>query len=73
MDQLDPALSAVLKKDYIKEPDMTAEYNFTVSVEDLVEHAAGFDLPTDVDDLVFGGQLRNGFFIEAGAGGGKFD
>ena len=52
-------------------PDMTAEYNFTVPVEDLLDHAAGYDLPLDVDQLVFGEELKNGFFIEAGAGGGK--
>ena len=50
---------------------MTAEYNFTVPVEDLLEHAGGYDLPVDVDELVFRGQLKNGFFIEAGAAGGK--
>ena len=51
---------------------MTAEYNFTVEVVDLLEHAAGYDLPVDVDELVFGGNMKNGFFIEAGAGGGDF-
>ena len=46
---------------------MTADYNFTVPVEDLLEDAGGYDLPIDVDELVFKRQLKNGFFIEAGA------
>ena len=72
LDQLDPRLADILEKDYVKVPDMTAEYNFTVEVVDLLEHAAGYDLPVDVDELVFGGNMKNGFFIEAGAGGGDF-
>ena len=71
MAQDDPALISVLLADYIKEPDMTADYNFTVPVEDLIEDAGGYDLPIDVDELVFKHQLKNGFFIEAGAGGGS--
>ena len=50
---------------------MTADYNFTVPVEDLIEDAGGYGLPIDVDELVFKHQLKNGFFIEAGAGGGS--
>jgi hypothetical protein len=72
MAQDDPALISVLLADYIKEPDMTADYNFTVPVKDLLEDAGGYDLPIDVDELVFNRQLKNGFFIEAGAGGGNF-
>ena len=72
MSQDDPALISAIQADYVKEPDMNSEYNFTVPVEDLLEEAGGYDLPIDVDDLVFKGQLKNGFFIEAGAGGGKF-
>ena len=71
MAQDDPALISVLLADYIKEPDMTADYNFTVRVEDLIEDAGGYGLPLDVDELVFKHQLKNGFFIEAGAGGGS--
>ena len=49
------ALQEILDRDYVAKPDMTAEYNFTVPVEDLLDHAAGYDLPLDVDQLVFGG------------------
>jgi hypothetical protein len=71
LSQDDPALISALLADYIKEPDMTADYNFTVPVEDLIEGAGGYGLPIDVDELVFKHQLKNGFFIEAGAGGGS--
>ena len=70
MSQDDPALISAIQADYIKEPDITQDYNFTLPVADLLEAAGGYDLPVDVDQLVFKGQLRNGFFIEAGAGGG---
>ena len=71
LDQDNPGLQEILERDYVAKPDMTAEYNFTLPVEDLLDHAAGYDLPLDVDQLVFGGKHKNGFFIEAGAGGGK--
>lgn len=70
MSQDDPALISAIQADYIKEPDITQDYNFTLPVADLLEAAGGYDLPVDADQLVFKGQLRNGFFIEAGAGGG---
>ena len=71
LDQDSPGLQEILERDYVAKPDMTAEYNFTLPVDDLLDHAAGYDLPLDVDQLVFGGKHKNGFFIEAGAGGGK--
>ena len=45
------------------------DYDFSVSTEDLditsLEGEVG--QPKEVDELVFGGQVKNGFFIEAGA------
>ena len=71
LDQFDQRLSEIILADYLKKPDLTAEYNFTIQAEDLLADAGGFGLPLDVDNLVYGGQKKNGFFIEAGAGGGK--
>jgi len=41
------------------------EYNFTYPLEDNINGEVGQSL--EVDRLVFGGKLKNGFFIEAGA------
>ena len=72
LDQLEPRLSEIIRSDYIFKPNLTAEYNFTVPTNELLKDAGGFELPLDVDKLVFGGKKKNGFFIEAGAGGGRY-
>ena len=45
------------------------DYDFSVPIEDLditsLEGEVG--QPKEVDELVFGGEIKNGFFIEAGA------
>ncbi|XP_023342585.1 uncharacterized protein LOC111712248 [Eurytemora carolleeae] len=44
------------------------EYNFTFPIEDIQDHISGeVGQPLEVDRLVFGEELKNGFFIEAGA------
>ena len=50
---------------------MSVEYNFTVPTGELLKLAGNFGLPLDVDRLIFQGQKKNGFFIEAGAAGGE--
>ena len=50
---------------------MSMEYNFTVPTGELLKLAGNFGLPLDVDRLIFQGQKKKGFFIEAGAAGGE--
>ena len=72
LDQLEQRLSEIIRSDYIIKPNRSAEYNFTVPTHELLKDAGGFELPLDVDKLVFEGKKKNGFFIEAGAGGGSY-
>lgn len=45
------------------------DYNFSVPLEDLDITSLQGEVgqPKEVDDLVFGGHVKNGFFLEAGA------
>ena len=61
-------LVKILKEEYIH-PWNGKEYNFTVPVENLDSTSLEGEVgqPREVDDLIYKGQLKNGFFIEAGA------
>jgi len=62
--QESPSLIDIIKNDYLVAPD-NLEYNFTVPVEELLHGEVG--QPLDVDNIVFKGKLKNGFFVEAGS------
>ena len=59
-------------KDLMVEPDLEAEYNLSLPLEDLLEKQRldPFDLSNEMNNEIFGGKLTDGFFIEAGAYGG---
>ena len=61
-------LSTIIKDEYLVLYD-GSEYNFTTPVEEMDEKSIKGEVgqPVEVDELVYEGQLKNGFFIEAGA------
>ena len=54
------------------EPDLQAEYNLSLPLEELLEiqRLDPFDLSNEMNNEIFGGKVIEGFFIEAGAYGG---
>ena len=58
----------IVKEEHIK-PWNGKEYNFSVPLEELAESSLYGEVgqPREVDERFFKGQLKNGFFIEAGA------
>ena len=63
LDQDDPRLVEEVRKRLVAHHK--APYNFSHPVEDNVGGEVG--QPLEVDRIVFGGELKNGFFLEAGA------
>ena len=62
LDQESEELAEIIKKDILI-PSDGLPYNFS----DLLAMGGESGLPLDIDRLVFGGKLENGFFIEAGS------
>ena len=60
-------------RDLMVEPDLEAEYNLSLPLEELLEKQRldPFDLSNEMNKEIFGGKVTDGFFIEAGAYGGK--
>jgi len=58
-------LSNALAKDHLRPPS-TLPYNFSVPVEE-VNTWGQYGQPAYIDEVFFKGQLKDGFFIEAGA------
>ena len=54
------------------EPDLQAEYNLSLPLEEMLEiqKQDPTDLSNEMNKEIFGGKVRDGFFIEAGANGG---
>jgi hypothetical protein len=69
-EQDDPYLVGAVNRSFLTRPDAEKDYKFTVPVEKMKLKGQS-ELAQDVDDLVFKNQLRNGFFIEAGATDGE--
>ena len=69
-DQEDPYLVDAVKRSFLIEPDFEKNYLFDVPVDKLNLNGHS-ELPQDVDDLIFKNNLRNGFFLEAGATDGE--
>ena len=63
--QSDPFLINALKQDHIKEPSEQA-YNFSVPVAEVAT-GGQYGQPWYLDNVIFKEQVKNGFFIEAGA------
>ena len=68
LDQEDSQLINIIKNDFLTHPD-GSEYNFTKPLEEMDEKSTKGEVgqPVEVDELVYGGKLKNGFFIEAGS------
>jgi len=68
LSQEDETLTNIIKNDYLVQHD-GSEYNFTTPVEEMDAKSTRGEVgqPVEVDELVYGGKLKNGFFIEAGA------
>ena len=62
LDQESEALADIIKNDILI-PQDNLEYNFSAPLEMGGEG----NQPLDIDRLVFGGKIKNGFFIEAGS------
>ena len=60
-------------KDLMVEPDLEAEYNLSLPLEELLEKQRldPYDLSNEMNKEIFGGKVTDGFFIEAGAYGGQ--
>ena len=63
---------AAMVRDLMVEPDLQAEYNLSLPLEELLEKQRldPFDLSNEMNKEIFGGNVTGGFFIEAGAHGG---
>ena len=61
-------LLTIVRRDLLV-PWSGEQYNFSVPVQelDITSLQGEVGQPKEVDDLVYGGKLKNGFFIEAGA------
>ena len=61
-------LLTIVRRDLLV-PWSGQQYNFSVPVQelDITSLQGEVGQPKEVDDLVYGGKLKNGFFIEAGA------
>ncbi|XP_023322539.1 uncharacterized protein LOC111696953 [Eurytemora carolleeae] len=57
-------------KNRLVEPN-NKEYNFSAPIEENINGEVG--QPRDVDRVVFGGELKNGFFLEAGSFNAEFN
>ena len=64
---------AAMVKDLMVEPDLQAEYNLSLPLEELLEKQRldPYDLSNEMNEEIFGGKVTEGFFIEAGAYGGQ--
>ena len=64
---------AAMVRELMVEPDLQAEYNLSLPLEELLEiqRLDPFDLSNEMNNEIFGGKVTEGFFIEAGAYGGK--
>ena len=62
MDQENEDLVNIIKKDYIIPPD-DLPYNFSAPLE----LGGEWDLPLEIDRMVFGESIKDGFFVEAGS------
>ena len=63
-----PHLTSYIKDHLLVSPS-TAEYNFSRPLDQLNETSLQGEVgqPLEVDQIVYGGELKDGFFIEAGA------
>jgi len=68
LDQEDETLINIIKNDYLVGPD-GAQYNFSKPLDQMEDTSLRGEVgqPVEVDELVYGGNLKNGFFLEAGA------
>ena len=69
-EQDDPYLIEAIKKSFLTEPSRDKDYQFDrpLAKQELTRQS---ELARDVDDMVFNNNLRDGFFIEAGATDGE--
>ena len=58
----------IVKKDFLQ-PWSGEDYKFSVPIDQLDTTSLQGEVgqPKEVDDLIYGGQVKDGFFIEAGA------
>merc|ERR1719347_1352512 len=73
MNQEEPRLWNIIKENHLVPPS-NEEYNFTRGVNHLREEDVNGEIgqPLEVDNLIYGGKLKNGFFIEAGSYDSEF-
>ena len=69
-EQSDPFLIDALKENHIKEPS-DKPYNFSVPVAEVAT-GGQYGQPWYLDNVIFKEQVKNGFFIEAGAWDGVY-
>ena len=66
-------IKSSIRKFTLKDPDWSRGYNLSKPLDEVLQdHAEStVNLAIEMDTEFFKGQLRNGFFIEAGAYNGK--
>ena len=68
LEQDDAALISTLQADYLHPPPpSTEEYNHPMIPSSIPLHKSQYGQDRFLDEFIFKGQLKNGFFLEAGA------
>ena len=65
-----------MKKYLLKDHDPFLPYNFTQSTEDIMKNYQSprcDDLSLEMEREYFKGQMKDGFFVEAGASSGRYN
>ena len=75
-DQTSNELAGLVKKYLLKDHDPFLPYNFTQSTEDIMKNYQSprcDDLSLEMEREYFKGQMKDGFFVEAGASSGRYN
>ena len=66
LEQDDASLISTLQSDYLRPPS-TEDYNQTMITSSIPQYSAQYGQDRFLDEFIFKGKLKNGFFFEAGA------
>ena len=74
-DQSSPELVAMVRESHLSSHDSSRGYNLTQSPQDIIAsyHSRPEDLSLEMAAEYFPSELRDGFYVEAGAAGGEED
>ena len=73
-DQTSEELAGLVEKHLLKAHDASRPYNFTESTEDILRNYESRydDLSLEMEEKYFKAQVKDGFFVEAGASSGLY-